>query len=39
MNGFAAFSLRRELMQALDKMNFTEPTAVQRQVIPAFLAG
>jgi len=36
---FADFALRKELMQALDTVGFTEPTPIQVQAIPFLLRG
>ncbi|SNQ30148.1 DEAD/DEAH box helicase [Acinetobacter apis] len=36
---FADFSLHESLQQALEALNFTSPTPVQEQAIPAALAG
>lgn len=35
---FSSFALRREIVSALDKMGYKEPTTVQSQVIPLALA-
>jgi ATP-dependent RNA helicase DeaD len=37
--GFAAFSLDDRLLATLDALGYEEPTPVQRQVIPALIAG
>lgn len=39
MTGFENFSLRREVMSALNEMNFAEPTDVQAKTIPLMLQG
>ena len=38
-NGFAEWDLRPELMQALERMGFTEPTPIQKQAILPLLEG
>ena len=39
MSTFRELGLSEEVMQALDGLGYTEPTAVQEQAIPALLAG
>jgi ATP-dependent RNA helicase RhlE len=36
---FSSFGLRVELLRAVEQLGFTEPTAIQREAIPAGLAG
>lgn len=39
MNNFLSFGLPNELLNSLQSMNFTEPTPVQAEAIPAALEG
>ncbi|MCL5440784.1 MAG: DEAD/DEAH box helicase [Candidatus Marsarchaeota archaeon] len=39
MNGFGKFSLKKELLTALEELNFKEPTEVQAKAIPAIMEG
>ena len=39
MDGFTQLGLSPEVIQVLDAMGFEEPTEVQKQTVPAFLAG
>lgn len=38
-NEFSAYSLSKEIVDALTLMRYTEPTKIQKEVIPAALAG
>jgi len=38
-NGFAALGLDAAILRALSELNYNQPTPVQAQAIPAFLAG
>ncbi len=38
-SGFRRFSLRRELLAALDRAGYSEPTPIQEQLIPEALLG
>ena len=36
---FAELGLKDEILEALDELGYTEPTAIQEQAIPALLTG
>ncbi|MFC2065244.1 DEAD/DEAH box helicase [Chloroflexota bacterium] len=38
-SGFSEFNLNQKLVQAIDECGYTTPTPIQKQVIPALLAG